>query len=199
MGALIDPFRTNPEAKEAAGALRANGASISEIAEMLRERFDIHILDRTLRRRLDEEGAAYSKKSVAATLYNGSRNDRIEELRAEALSPEEIVSTPAVLFRQCGVMADELHKNRKKESPILISVYRRMQLEWYKLATKKTSGTDGDDDQGAQAEAKLIAKAKAIHDGTAQVKVEDGYDESGDATQGTADPNADGSTDDSGG
>jgi hypothetical protein len=197
MAALIDPFRTNPEAKEAAGALRANGASISEIAEMLRERFDIHIQERTLRRRLDEEGAAYSKKSVAATLYNGSRDERIEDLRAEVLSPEEILGTPAMLFRQCGVMADELHKNRKNESPILISVYRRLQLEWYKLAAKKISG--GDEDQDEQAREKLRAKVKAISDAADDRKADGGDDEPGDATQDAADPSTGGSSDDSGG
>ncbi len=187
MAIRVDPFKVNPAALDDARALQASGAAVHKVWEMLREKHGITINERTLHRRLKKDRSTYDPASVSEALYTGSVEVRDKYMNVATLTPDEAASAPAIMYRQCGAEADIVFKQRKKETIPLFLELRRLQLEWFKLASGKgvpTPGGGADDDELSEdAKAKLIAKVKAFKEATEDDQANEATDQDGEEPQ----------------
>ena len=181
--------------------MHRTGTSVPQIAEHLLTKWGIRIKVHSLRRCIKEEAPRMDLVDAEKEAFSNSIGIRTEIVKeaASALLDGNMVTDPIENYRAFMARSRSLHRaasDETKQSPVYIANNDRMALEWYKVAAALAKpGTDDDED----AKAVLRAKLKLIASGKDVSEEEDGDDESGDATQGTADPNADGSTDDSGG
>lgn len=193
MAILVDPFALKPEALVEARELQASGASVHKVWVMLQQTHGISIHERTLRRRLKRDRTTYNPVAAGAPVYEGSAATRAVHLEEAKLSPQEAANAPAVLFRLMGALADEESK-KKKKSALYVLGLRRLQLDWFKLASRP----DSTDDEGldGDAKARLAAKIKEltpVTDGTDDGTVAlEGGEEAGDDAPQDAERAADG-------